>query len=97
MHTHTSTAAFYFEVTKDRLYVEKADSHTRRSAQTALYHICNALTKSVAPALPHLAEDVWMHHVSTGRTRDSVFATGTRLCARARARACVCVVLCGLL
>ena len=31
--------AFYLDILKDRLYTTKADSHARRSAQTALYHI----------------------------------------------------------
>lgn len=49
-------SAFYLDVTKDRLYVEKADGFERRSAQTALWHILDTLTKLMAPMLSFTAE-----------------------------------------
>jgi isoleucyl-tRNA synthetase len=74
---NTDLSAFYFEVTKDRLYTAGATSHPRRSAQCVLYHILDALVRSYASILPHLAEDVWMHNVSAGDARHrSVFTTG---------------------
>ncbi|MGC9387037.1 MAG: isoleucine--tRNA ligase [Hydrogenovibrio sp.] len=51
--------AFYLDVIKDRQYTCKADSLPRRSAQTALYHIVEALTRWVAPILSFTAEEIW--------------------------------------
>ncbi|MBV8468229.1 MAG: class I tRNA ligase family protein, partial [Burkholderiales bacterium] len=44
---------------KDRLYTTAADSHSRRSAQTALYHITRALALLLAPVLSFTADEVW--------------------------------------
>ena len=54
-------SAFYFEIIKDRLYCNAQRSTARRSTLTALYHILQCLTKSIAPILPHLAEEVARH------------------------------------
>jgi isoleucyl-tRNA synthetase len=58
----TDLSAFYMDVTKDRLYVEKADGHLRRSAQTAYWHILDTLTRLVAPILSFTAEQVSDHY-----------------------------------
>ena len=50
---------FYLDVIKDRLYVEKADSKARRSAQTAIYTILRGFNLLIAPILPFTAEEVW--------------------------------------
>jgi isoleucyl-tRNA synthetase len=50
---------FYFDVLKNRLYIEKADSDTRRAAQTAIYKILDALTRMIAPIIPFMAEEIW--------------------------------------
>lgn len=50
---------FYLDIIKDRLYTTKADSSARRSAQTAMYHICEALVRWVAPVLSFTAEEIW--------------------------------------
>jgi len=49
----------YIDITKDRLYVEKKDSKTRRRAQTAMYRILHALTRLVAPILCFTADEIW--------------------------------------
>ncbi len=49
----------YIDITKDRVYVEKADSTARRSAQTALYIIISAMTRMIAPILSFTAEEIW--------------------------------------
>lgn len=49
-------SSFYLDIVKDRLYVEKADSLERRSAQTLCYYILDALTKIMAPVLSFTAE-----------------------------------------
>ncbi|HZM45723.1 MAG TPA: isoleucine--tRNA ligase [Burkholderiales bacterium] len=50
---------FYLDVLKDRLYTTPADSRARRSAQNALYHIAQALTRLFAPILSFTAQEVW--------------------------------------
>ena len=54
-------SAFYFEIIKDRLYCDALLSRARCSTQTALYHVLHCLTRSIAPILPHLAEEVAQH------------------------------------
>jgi isoleucyl-tRNA synthetase len=51
--------AFYLDVIKDRQYTCKADGLARRSAQTALYHIVEAMTRWIAPILSFTAEEIW--------------------------------------
>ena len=53
--------AFYLDVIKDRQYTTRADSRARRSAQTALYHLVEALVRWIAPILSFTAEDIWRH------------------------------------
>lgn len=62
--------AFYLDILKDRLYTMQADSHGRRSAQTALYHITRSLTLLMAPILCFTGEEVWQ--ALTGSDEDSV-------------------------
>ena len=51
--------SFYLDITKDRQYTTRADSIARRSAQTAMYHIIEALVRWLAPILSFTAEDIW--------------------------------------
>jgi isoleucyl-tRNA synthetase len=50
---------FYLDVLKDRLYTAGRDSRARRSAQTALALIRDALLKLMAPVLSFTAEEAW--------------------------------------
>ncbi|NLC78648.1 MAG: isoleucine--tRNA ligase [Ruminococcaceae bacterium] len=50
---------FYLDVLKDRLYVEKADSKTRKAAQTTIYLILTAVARMLAPIIPFTMEEVW--------------------------------------
>jgi isoleucyl-tRNA synthetase len=52
-------SAFYFDILKDRLYTHPTKSHSRRSAQTALRYILDALAKLLAPILSFTMEEVW--------------------------------------
>ncbi len=52
---------FYLDVIKDRLYTEKADSVARRSAQTAMYRILDALVRLLAPVLAYTSEEIWSY------------------------------------
>ncbi len=50
---------FYLDVIKDRQYTTRADSVARRSAQSAMYHIGEALVRWIAPILSYTAEEIW--------------------------------------
>jgi len=63
--------AFFVDILKDRLYTCRADSHPRRSAQTALYHITHSLVRLMAPILSFTAEELWQ--LIGGKQDDSVF------------------------
>jgi isoleucyl-tRNA synthetase len=65
--------AFYLDIIKDRQYTTRADSRARRSAQTALYHIAEALARWLAPILSYTAEEIWRH--IPGSRGESVFLT----------------------
>uniref|UniRef100_A0A8C2WTD2 isoleucine--tRNA ligase n=1 Tax=Cyclopterus lumpus TaxID=8103 RepID=A0A8C2WTD2_CYCLU len=54
-------SSFYFSIIKDRLYCDPEDSLGRRSCQTVLEEILDGVTRSIAPILPHLAEEVYLH------------------------------------
>ncbi|BCQ64934.1 hypothetical protein PBOI14_66840 [Pseudomonas sp. Boi14] len=50
---------FYLDIIKDRQYTTGANSKARRSAQTALYHISEALVRWIAPILAFTADELW--------------------------------------
>ena len=50
---------FYLDIIKDRLYTTPAASHPRRSAQTAMWHIAEAMVRWLAPILSFTAEEIW--------------------------------------
>ncbi|MEP6655809.1 MAG: isoleucine--tRNA ligase [Betaproteobacteria bacterium] len=50
---------FYLDILKDRLYTAGKTGLARRSAQTALWHIADALLKLMAPVLSFTAEEAW--------------------------------------
>lgn len=51
-------SSFYLDIIKDRLYVEKANGHERRSAQTACFYILDMLTRTMAPILSFTSEQL---------------------------------------
>lgn len=51
--------SFYLDIIKDRQYTAKADSHARRSCQSALYLIAEALIRWIAPILSFTAQEAW--------------------------------------
>jgi isoleucyl-tRNA synthetase len=63
--------AFWLDILKDRLYTTKPDSTSRRSAQSALYLITDALLKLMAPLLSFTAEEAWK--VFRARTGGTIF------------------------
>jgi isoleucyl-tRNA synthetase len=54
-------SAFYLDVLKDRLYTFAPNNRGRRSAQTAVYRIANALVRTIAPILVFTSEEIWKH------------------------------------
>lgn len=52
---------FYLDVLKDRLYVESANSDSRRAAQTTIYIILDAITRLLAPILAFTSEEIWKY------------------------------------
>jgi isoleucyl-tRNA synthetase len=54
-------SSFYLDVLKDRLYTFAPSSRERRSAQTVLWQITEALVRLVAPILSFTADEVWEH------------------------------------
>ncbi len=74
------TGSFYLDIIKDRQYTAKADSVARRSCQTALYHIAEALVRWMAPILSFTADEVWGYlpgerekYVFTGEWYEGLF------------------------
>lgn len=51
--------SFYLDIIKDRQYTAKRDSITRRSCQTALFHIAEALVRWMAPIMSFTADEIW--------------------------------------
>ncbi|MBN2397163.1 MAG: isoleucine--tRNA ligase [Deltaproteobacteria bacterium] len=54
-------SSLYLDVLKDRLYTSRAASHERRSAQSAMYNVLDAMVKLLAPILVFTAEEIWAH------------------------------------
>ncbi len=52
---------FYLDIIKDRQYTTRADGIPRRSAQTAMYHVVEALVRWFAPIMSFTAEEIWRH------------------------------------
>jgi isoleucyl-tRNA synthetase len=59
--TNTDLSALYLDVVKDRLYTFAPNSPGRRSAQTAMWRIAEAMTRLIAPILSFTADEVWEH------------------------------------
>ncbi len=52
-------SSFYMDIAKDTLYIQSTNDVSRRSIQTVMYEVLVALTKLIAPILPHTADEVW--------------------------------------
>lgn len=67
----TDMGGFYLNIIKDRQYTCQENSRARRSAQSAIYHIAEALVRWVAPVLSFTADEIW--RVMPGERGESVF------------------------
>ncbi|MDH5784631.1 MAG: isoleucine--tRNA ligase [Chromatiales bacterium] len=63
--------SFYLDVIKDRQYTTQTDSLARRSAQSAIFHVLEAMARWMAPILSFTAEEIWQQ--MPGERGDSVF------------------------
>ncbi len=57
----TDLSAMYFDILKDRLYTFAPDSPARRSAQTAIWRIGEALVRLLAPIMSFTCDEIWQH------------------------------------
>ncbi len=64
--------SFFLDIIKDRLYTTQPNSLARRSAQTALYQIAEAMVRWFAPVLSFTADEIWQN-MPGERAVDSVF------------------------
>jgi isoleucyl-tRNA synthetase len=62
---------FYLDIIKDRLYTTGAESAPRRSAQTAVHQVAQAMVRWLAPILSFTAEEAWSY--LPGTPNESVF------------------------
>jgi len=63
--------SFYLDIIKDRQYTAKRESHARRSCQSALFHIAEAMVRWIAPILSFTADEIWQ--LLPGERGDYVF------------------------
>jgi isoleucyl-tRNA synthetase len=61
-------SAIYLDILKDRLYINRADSPVRRSAQSTLYDLLRGLTLAMAPILSFTAAEIWDYIPGRGRS-----------------------------
>ncbi len=69
-------SAVYLDIIKDRLYVSAAGDSGRRSAQTVMYEVINALVRMLAPVLSYSAEEIWRYIPKTPTAPVSVQLAG---------------------
>lgn len=67
----------YLDIVKDRQYTTQKESLARRSCQTAMYHILEAMCRWIAPVLSFTADEIWssMPAPAAGEREESVFLT----------------------
>ncbi len=65
--------SFYLDVIKDRQYTLRANSLARRSAQTAMFHVIQAMTAWMAPILSFTAEEIYSQ--LSDMSKESIFLT----------------------
>jgi isoleucyl-tRNA synthetase len=68
-------SSVYLDVLKDRLYAEVPDGPARRAAQFVLARLHDALTRLLAPIIPHTAEESWDYRPAVEGRRSSVHLT----------------------
>lgn len=64
-------SSYYFDYAKDVLYIEKFNSHNRRSLQTVIYDLALKLACLLTPIIPHTTEEVYKYLV--GEKKESIY------------------------
>ncbi|KAK7022712.1 hypothetical protein SK128_001178, partial [Halocaridina rubra] len=59
---YSDVSSFYINLVRDRLYCESRWSTKRMSALVVVQNLLHHLLLTLAPILPHLAEEVTLHH-----------------------------------
>lgn len=67
-------SALYYTAIKDRLYCESSDSVSRKAAQFILLQLFKTVIKSIAPVVPHLAEELYLYF--NRKENESIFKEG---------------------
>ncbi|MDL2263357.1 isoleucine--tRNA ligase [Synergistaceae bacterium OttesenSCG-928-I11] len=52
-------SSFYIDISKDKLYADRADAHERRCARSVMWEVLNTLVRMIAPVLSFTAEEIW--------------------------------------
>ncbi|MDR1650219.1 MAG: class I tRNA ligase family protein, partial [Synergistaceae bacterium] len=52
-------SAFYIDISKEKLYADREDSHPRRCARSVMWEVLSSLTSMIAPVLCFTAEEIW--------------------------------------
>jgi isoleucyl-tRNA synthetase len=65
-------SSFYLDILKDRLYTSPPASNARRSAQTAMLAILDAMARMMAPIMPFTAEEIWSYIPGTKEKAPSI-------------------------
>jgi len=65
-------SAFYLDILKDRLYTSPPASKARRSAQTVMHKILDAMARMMSPILPFTSEEIWKYMPGQEATEDSI-------------------------
>lgn len=89
-----TVSPIYCHLTKDRLYCDEALSPTRLAALEVMRETLIVLARSVAPIVPHLAEEVWLHHPENlGKQAKQINFRNVSLPSYHLQRRCHCIIL----
>jgi isoleucyl-tRNA synthetase len=65
-------SSFYLDILKDRLYTSPAASVDRRSAQTVMFAVLDAMARIMAPIMPFTAEEIWRYMPAVAEKEESI-------------------------
>lgn len=71
----TDLSQYYLDITKDRLYCALPTGSDRRSAQTVVYRMLDAMLRLMAPILSFTIEEAWSHFNRPAGSPGSIFLT----------------------
>jgi isoleucyl-tRNA synthetase len=52
-------SSFYIDISKEKLYADRTDSHSRRCARSVMWEVLSSITKLIAPVLCFTSEEIW--------------------------------------